>query len=560
MRWRTPAEPAKAAPSRRARPAPPATAAESASSASASAAAGEFQVAPAGQLGGEVGDHPAGVAASAAAADHGAASRRAPAPSPPRRPPAPPAAPRAAAGGSPRPPRPPRRSPGPPAPPIMICSCRSSTRAHRLHASRELLVLLGHAARPPADGSRAGRWPRGASSRPIAGEQCALETVPDQRGDRADLRGGRGGVVPEPARRRAAGAEQPLVDGREADGGRRRRARTRSSSAAGVARRHVQRDRVRHGDGHSARARPCGRQQRAVEAQPRVGHRRDGVAEPGSSPASARPAARWLSRKVSTAACSAAADVGGVAQAGADLLGVAGRATQRVRQRGTPRRRASRWTCAAVWRCEAAPAPASSTGSAAGQATTRSGVHSVHRRCPQAVDNASVCLRCPPCDSDRDDAERGSTLPFVLVCWTVAALMAFGAIAASDAFLEQQEVQSVCDGAALAAANRTDEAVVYTDGVGTAAAAHPGDRAGGGRRPARRRRHAAGRLVRGDRRRRGDRPLHALRRHRLRLAVPRRRAARAHGDRQRPGTDAPADAQTAPDLERSGAVVPRRGG
>ena len=67
--------------------------------------------------------------------------------------------------------------------------------------------------------------------------------------------------------------------------------------------------------------------------------------------------------------------------------------------------------------------------------------------------------------SQRGSAERGSTLPFVLVCWTVAALMAFGAIAASDAFLEQQEVQSVCDGAALAAANRTDEAVVYTTGV-----------------------------------------------------------------------------------------------
>jgi hypothetical protein len=67
---------------------------------------------------------------------------------------------------------------------------------------------------------------------------------------------------------------------------------------------------------------------------------------------------------------------------------------------------------------------------------------------------------------DGGDGERGSTLPFVLVCWTVAALMAFGAIAASDAFLEQQEVQSVCDGAALAAANRTDEAVVYASGVG----------------------------------------------------------------------------------------------
>ena len=60
--------------------------------------------------------------------------------------------------------------------------------------------------------------------------------------------------------------------------------------------------------------------------------------------------------------------------------------------------------------------------------------------------------------------ERGSTLPFVLVCWTVAALMVLGAIAASDAFLEQQEVQSVCDGAALAAANRTDEAVVRVNG------------------------------------------------------------------------------------------------
>jgi hypothetical protein len=65
------------------------------------------------------------------------------------------------------------------------------------------------------------------------------------------------------------------------------------------------------------------------------------------------------------------------------------------------------------------------------------------------------------------DRERGSTLPFVLVCWLVAALMAFGAVAASDAFLEQQEVQSVCDGAALAAADQADEAAVYGNGVGT---------------------------------------------------------------------------------------------
>jgi Flp pilus assembly protein TadG len=66
-----------------------------------------------------------------------------------------------------------------------------------------------------------------------------------------------------------------------------------------------------------------------------------------------------------------------------------------------------------------------------------------------------------------DPADRGSTLPFVLVCWLVAALMVFGAIAASDAFLEQQQVQAVCDGAALAAADRADEAAVYTRGVGS---------------------------------------------------------------------------------------------
>ena len=65
-----------------------------------------------------------------------------------------------------------------------------------------------------------------------------------------------------------------------------------------------------------------------------------------------------------------------------------------------------------------------------------------------------------------DRSERGSTLPFVLVAWCVAALMVFGAIAASDAFLEQQQVQSICDGAALSAAERADEATVYTSGLG----------------------------------------------------------------------------------------------
>jgi len=79
---------------------------------------------------------------------------------------------------------------------------------------------------------------------------------------------------------------------------------------------------------------------------------------------------------------------------------------------------------------------------------------------------ALYAARVPPAEQSPSDPEAGSTLPFVLVCWLVAALMVFGAIAASDAFLEQQRVQSICDGAALAAADQADEAVVYTVGVG----------------------------------------------------------------------------------------------
>lgn len=53
--------------------------------------------------------------------------------------------------------------------------------------------------------------------------------------------------------------------------------------------------------------------------------------------------------------------------------------------------------------------------------------------------------------------ERGSIVPFVLLCFCVAALMVCGGITASAAFLAQRDVQSVCDGAALAAANAVDE-------------------------------------------------------------------------------------------------------
>lgn len=53
-------------------------------------------------------------------------------------------------------------------------------------------------------------------------------------------------------------------------------------------------------------------------------------------------------------------------------------------------------------------------------------------------------------------------MPFVLLCWLIAALMTFGGIAASDAFLEQVDVQAICDGAALAAANELSPSRAYS--------------------------------------------------------------------------------------------------
>lgn len=50
----------------------------------------------------------------------------------------------------------------------------------------------------------------------------------------------------------------------------------------------------------------------------------------------------------------------------------------------------------------------------------------------------------------------------------ITALMTFGGIAASDAFLKQVDVQTVCDGAALAAANEVAPVAAYS-GAGISA-------------------------------------------------------------------------------------------
>jgi hypothetical protein len=64
----------------------------------------------------------------------------------------------------------------------------------------------------------------------------------------------------------------------------------------------------------------------------------------------------------------------------------------------------------------------------------------------------------------RDD--RGSTLPLVLLCFLLALLLVAGTVTASSAFLAQRDLQSDCDGAAVAAAGAVDPRAVYGGGPG----------------------------------------------------------------------------------------------
>jgi hypothetical protein len=50
------------------------------------------------------------------------------------------------------------------------------------------------------------------------------------------------------------------------------------------------------------------------------------------------------------------------------------------------------------------------------------------------------------------NGDRGSTLPLILGFFLVALLVVAGSVAAGDAFVQQRDLQDVCDGAAAAAA------------------------------------------------------------------------------------------------------------
>ena len=59
-------------------------------------------------------------------------------------------------------------------------------------------------------------------------------------------------------------------------------------------------------------------------------------------------------------------------------------------------------------------------------------------------------------------AEDGSTIPLVLGFFLIGLLVVAGAVLAGDAYTKQRELQSICDGAVLAAANTIDSQAART--------------------------------------------------------------------------------------------------
>jgi Flp pilus assembly protein TadG len=74
------------------------------------------------------------------------------------------------------------------------------------------------------------------------------------------------------------------------------------------------------------------------------------------------------------------------------------------------------------------------------------------------VEGTRVALpdRTQPRPWGRGGDERGSTIPFVLGCFLLAMVLVAGAVAAGDAFVQQSDLQSVCDAAAIAAVDAAD--------------------------------------------------------------------------------------------------------
>jgi len=65
--------------------------------------------------------------------------------------------------------------------------------------------------------------------------------------------------------------------------------------------------------------------------------------------------------------------------------------------------------------------------------------------------------------------DRGSITPLILIFFLIALLLVMGTISAGSAFLEQRDLQAVCDGAAVRATSALDEGSAYAGPAGRTA-------------------------------------------------------------------------------------------
>jgi hypothetical protein len=76
-------------------------------------------------------------------------------------------------------------------------------------------------------------------------------------------------------------------------------------------------------------------------------------------------------------------------------------------------------------------------------------------------------------DPNARQGDAGTTIPLILGFFLVALMFTSAAIAMADVFTKQRELQSICDGAAAAAANSADPQAMHGAGVGGTATAIP---------------------------------------------------------------------------------------
>ena len=69
----------------------------------------------------------------------------------------------------------------------------------------------------------------------------------------------------------------------------------------------------------------------------------------------------------------------------------------------------------------------------------------------------------------REEPERGSIIPLILGFCLLALLFISGAVALSDVFTQQRSLQSVCDGAAIYAANQVAPSALHGNGTSVTA-------------------------------------------------------------------------------------------